>query len=342
LGGAGECYICGGLTSKIDAVLELVARTAKPYDFVTFSVGLSVPQDTQEREDRLRAEFKVRGHETLKAQLAKIITDEFAALSKKKPEKLRPDLSVLVDLIEFRVHVSSKPLFVYGRYTKPAGISQRRQRCDKCGGTGCGHCQNTGYTSDQSVEAVLARRLGKIFGSEKTKFTWFGSEDPDSRVLGSGRPFITEVKSPKRRTGPVGFLGRTKAGQVRVGGLRTLSGKPTRLPSFRTQARVFATSDEPPAKEWTERIESEMTNRLVEFRGPRKSVSRKIHSVQVVSTKGELVIDIEIDGGLPIKRLIDGESVNPSISEILKTQLRCRRFDITRIVEQGGFEFGKI
>jgi tRNA pseudouridine synthase 10 len=337
-----DCYICEGLTSKIDETLRLVAKATGHFDFATFSMGLSVLQAMQEREDRLRAEFKVRGYETLKGQLAKILTNKFAGLSGKKSEKLHPDVAILVDLIEFSVRVSSKPLFVFGRYSKPRGILQKRRPCDSCSGQGCVSCQNTGYVLEPSVEAILRERLGREFGSDKVKITWLGSEDPESRVVGPGRPFIVELKSPKKRACPTGFLVKTEVGQVRVTGLRALPGKPTQLPSFRTKARVFAKSEGLPQREWKRELSSKMTNLTVEFRGPRKVISRKVYRVEVVSMKEGLVLDIEIDGGLPIKRLVDGESVSPSISEILKTQLKCERFDITRIVEQGDFEFGKI
>ena len=55
-----------------------------------------------------------------------------------------------------------------------------------------------------------------------------------------------------------------------------------------------------------------------------------------------LTIDAELDGGLPVKRFVSGELVSPSISEVLKTEVRCRRFDICEVKETGRFEFAEI
>jgi len=38
-----------------------------------------------------------------------------------------------------------------------------------------------------------------------------------------------------------------------------------------------------------------------------------------------------MDGGLPVKRLVSGEAVSPSLSESIGIPLRCERFDIMRV-----------
>ena len=54
------------------------------------------------------------------------------------------------------------------------------------------------------------------------------------------------------------------------------------------------------------------------------------------------MIDAELDGGLPVKRFVSGELVSPSVSEVLKTEVRCSRFDIREVKETGEFEFAEI
>jgi len=54
------------------------------------------------------------------------------------------------------------------------------------------------------------------------------------------------------------------------------------------------------------------------------------------------MIDAELDGGLPVKRFVSGELVSPSVSEVLKTEVRCRKFDIREVKETGKLEFGKV
>ena len=49
------------------------------------------------------------------------------------------------------------------------------------------------------------------------------------------------------------------------------------------------------------------------------------------STRSFFVI-LEVDGGLPIKRFVEGINVDPSISKILDTKCTCIRFDINQIL----------
>ena len=40
---------------------------------------------------------------------------------------------------------------------------------------------------------------------------------------------------------------------------------------------------------------------------------------------------MEADGGIPIKRLVNGFSVIPNISSILNTDCSCEKFDVDQI-----------
>ena len=155
-----------------------------------------------------------------------------------------PDATILVDLDREAVQVTAKSIFVYGRYTKPPGVSQRRELCERCRGRGCGECES-GYKKGVSVEEVLDRRLGRILHSRTAKFTWMGSEDSESMVFPPGRPFIVEVKDPRRREVPTRLVARTGRGTVKVTGLKVLKGKPTSVPSFTFKTRAFILPEAP-------------------------------------------------------------------------------------------------
>jgi len=40
---------------------------------------------------------------------------------------------------------------------------------------------------------------------------------------------------------------------------------------------------------------------------------------------------VELDGGIPIKRLVNGQDVEPSLSSILENQCKCKFFDFHKI-----------
>jgi tRNA pseudouridine synthase 10 len=336
-----SCFICGGLTSRISVVGDRVLRRARKYQFKTFSIGMILPSGVQEREDRLRSDLRIRGRTTVKSELAGEIVGLVESRMHKKLDRLHPDLTVLVNLDNGVVEMTAKSIFIYGRYTKPRGIPQRRMLCERCGGRGCDECDE-GYERVPSVETAVGDRLLKIMHSPRAKFTWMGSEDPDSIVFPPGRPFVVEVKGPKSHKIPLRMVLRTGRGAVGVTGLKRLRGKPTSIPSFTFKTKAFVES-ETPVKPKPSELRT-LSNSLVQYKNNKgKTVYKKVHRLRILTAKGRrLTVEIKLDGGLPVKRLINGDSVSPSLSELLKTPLSCQRFDILRVWESRGFEYGKV
>ena len=335
------CFICQGLTSRLESTERKVAREASRYQFDTFSIGMILPAGVQEREDRLRSELRIRGRATIKSQLSGKIASFVQSKSDKKVDRLHPDLTAVVDLESGTVNLTAKSIFAYGRYSKPRGISQRRAVCERCNGRGCGICEG-GYAKAPSLEAVVDRRLVSLLGAQRTKFTWFGSEDPDSLVYPPGRPFIVEVKNPRKRRTPSRLVLRTGKGLAKISGLKVLKGRPSSVPSFTFETRAFIELETPldPIAIRSTRAKGTI---LVEYRNNKdKVVRKKVYRLRLRAKRRKLIAEIKLDGGLPVKRFVGGDSVSPSLSELLKTPLRCQRFDILRVWESGDLEFGKI
>jgi len=337
-----RCFICRGLTTRVDEIRSDVLRRLRGYEFRTFSVGLSLPEGMQEREDQLRAEYKLKGRETIKAWLSKSLSERIAKATHRRVDKLNPELAILVDLGASEVRLNARPVFIYGRYTKPAGIAQRKTFCASCRGSGCAVCGYSGHDETKaSVESTIQKRLDPLLGSKKMIFTWIGTEDPGSAVGPSGRPFVVEAKNPRKRRVPRGFVSRTGIGQIRVSGLKLLPRRPSKLPSFKFTTRVAIDSTSRVSPEDLRRLSRLMRNVVVEFRRPgEKPAYKRVYGVKAkAARRGGILAEIKLDGGLPVKRLVNGDSVSPSISEVLKADLRCRKFDILK-VEVGKFQYG--
>jgi len=335
------CFICRGLTSRFPEIGRMVVNRVQHYHFKTFSIGVIVPSGIQEREDQLRSGLKVRGEETIKSQLGRAISDAVRRGTRRRVDRQHPDVTVLVDLGRDAVTVTARSVFLYGRYTKPSGVPQKRELCDRCRGRGCEACQS-GYKEGVSVEEVLEKRLGKILRSPRAKFTWLGSEDAESAVLAPGRPFVAEFKGPKRRKVPSRVAARTGKGGIAVSGLKLLRGKPISVPSFTFKTRAFI-QPESQVRVLPAGLAKAMTGARIQFRNSKgKTVEKRVYSLKVKKKGAGLVVEIKLDGGLPVKRLICGGSVSVSLAELLKTPLSCQRFDILRVWESGSFKFGKI
>ena len=337
----GHCFICGGLMERFEDVAERVRRKANSYEFATFGVGLSMPEGVQEREDEIRSAFQLKGKQTVKGQLSALLSARLAEKLKKRQSRTNPDLMILVDVSNSQVTLQSKPLFYFGRYTKPTGVAQRRELCKSCWGQGCESCGQTGFDQSPSVEEKVGKKLTDITGARAAKFTWIGSEDLDSVVCGTGRPFVVELKSPRTRRAPRRFLAGGRGGRVRVTRGKILPSKPTRLPTFRFRTRIFAKAERKVAREEMRGLAKAFRRATVVFDRPNeRPVLKTVYSARGSVRGRRLVIEAELDGGLPIKRFVSGDLVSPSISQVLKTEVKCDRFDICGVKETGEFGFG--
>lgn len=313
------------------------------YQFETFAVGVSLPEGIQEREDELRSDLRLKGNETIKTQVAKLIAAHLSARLRKRVERLRPDLTLLVSLGTDEIAVSSRPVFFYGRYTKQRGASQKREPCTDCSGAGCSKCGKTGFQRRPSVEGLLRRKLSGFSGSDRMTFTWLGSEDRESKVFPPGRPFIAEVKSPVKRTFPRRFAVRYRGGQMSVSAGRVLPAKPVKLPTFKFRTEILATAASKVSAEALAGLHPAFRRAAVRFERPHDRPAWKmVYRANVTARGRTLVIRAELDGGLPVKRFVSGELVSPSVSEVLKTEVRCRRFDICGVTETGKLEIGEV
>jgi tRNA pseudouridine synthase 10 len=338
-----ECFICGGLMDRADSMVERIAAEAGKYEFKTFGIGLSMPEGVQEREDEIRSSLKLKGRETIKTELSKMLAAGVEREFGKRQDKLNPDLIATVGVASGEVAIRSRPLFFYGRYTKPRGIAQRKERCAHCSGRGCEACKMTGFKRSASVELGVGRRLVVETGAEAAKFAWIGSEDKDSKVVAPGRPFVAELKNPRRRKLPKAFLFKAGRRVVNVSHGRLLPSRPAALPRFRFRTLITAKSSGTVDALGLRELAKVFRNAEVVFDRPNeRPVSRRVYRVTARARGRIITIDAELDGGLPVKRFVSGELVSPSVSEVLKTEVRCRTFDICGVRETGKFGFGEV
>jgi len=337
------CSVCSGMMDLIAGMAELAARKAGRYQFRSFAVGVTLPEGVQEREDELRSNLKLKGNETIKTQAARALAAELARGLGKKLDRQHPDLNILADFGAGDAFVSSRPLYYYARYSKPGKISQKRSFCEHCHGGGCEKCGGTGFGRKPSVEGLLRKKLSGLSGGERMTFTWLGSEDRESRVLRPGRPFLVEIKDPKKRKLPAKFGAKIRGGLVSVTRGRVLPSKPVKLPSFRFRTKIRAVAASRVTPDALAELKSRFRGAAVRFDRPHSRPTTK--TVYRVSARGKgraISIDAELDGGLPVKRFVSGELVSPSVSEVLKTEVGCRTFDICRVKEIGGLGFAEI
>lgn len=199
----GECIVCDNLFDKLNDDLykkidDKINRLGVEFD--TFLVGSKISKDIQKRDEELSEKFDLNV-ETIKKEVNRLIGLGIWEIYGKEAEFESQDIVFNVDLIkEPKVRIQINPLYVEGKYNKwKRGIPQTKWPCTKCKGRGCEECNFTGKQYPESVEELISEHFLKLTKGREAKFHGAGREDIDVLMLGSGRPFVLEIKEPKIR-----------------------------------------------------------------------------------------------------------------------------------------------
>lgn len=325
----GQCYICRGLMGNLDSTADKIIDAVRGYEFETFLIGATLPTQIYEREDTMRARLKIRGRESVKSQLTRELGTRLARLARKKVEYTKPDITVSLAIDKENnvdVAVRSRPLALFGRYVKKSrGVPQKQDRCPSCEGRGCDSCNYSGLSGYGSVEGVVAKGLVEMTGGQVPKFSWIGSEDQSSLVLGRGRPFYARVFNPRKR--------KLKKSRISGNGvtatLSVIEDEPDLQPRFKVKTKIHAKCERALAREDMKKLNS-LAGAEVRFENRNKTASKKIHSARARRLHGiQFALTMVADGGLMIKQFVGGEEyMKPNVSEILGSKCECVMFDI--------------
>jgi tRNA pseudouridine synthase 10 len=236
--GAGEeCWVCEGQCAAHDEWAGRAVDGVADYEFDTYQVGTRTPPLLDENDRLLREEAGLDpdAGESFKSAFNREVGKRFGHETDADVDFERPDVLVLLNLERGDVDVQVNPAFVYGRYRKlERDVPQTEWPCNECGGSGkrlgddgevdCEHCEGTGYMYPTSVEQEVAPRVRAAMDGEEALFHGAGREDVDALMVGTGRPFVVEVKRPRRRSPDVDALedeiNEAAEGRVEVEGLR--------------------------------------------------------------------------------------------------------------------------
>lgn len=349
-----DCQICRGLFSEVPKFADLVVRSSKPFEHSNFLVGSKVDASMVEREEQLWAEVGTVESESVKAEVNREIGKLVEATIEKPVEFKNPDLVFLVDTMFDRVSVNVTPLFVYGRYRKLSrGIPQTRWPCRECRGKGCPRCGGKGRMYETSVQDMIGPVLMRHAEGEEEFFHGMGREDIDAVMVGNGRPFVAEVRRPRRRSIDLasveGEINSGANGQVEVEGLRPSTRDEVRAiksatfpKTYRVRVRFQQDFDHRKLNDivrvLAEKPISQLTpNRVAHRRADLERV-RTVHSIDVVSVEGsEVVFAVKADSGTYIKELMHGDEgrTQPNVADIVGVPCEVVELDVTWIGDKG-------
>ncbi|WP_457750740.1 tRNA pseudouridine(54/55) synthase Pus10 [Thermococcus sp.] len=326
-----ECELCHNIFEEIPKLVEAMVEADKDIEFETFLVGSRFPEDIKEREKAIWEELGIKTGEPINREFNRELGKAFGRRTGKETSN-NPDVVFIVEPFSESIELQINPLYVYGRYRKLVrGIPQTPLP-----------------DFEDSVASIICRAFSEAFGG-KCVFKGAGREDVDVRTLCNGRPFIVEIKRPKRRKGDLKKLaGKINAsGKVEVLDLRFVSAKEveevlTKNHRKEYLALVFVEEDVTP--EEAEEVARKLTDLKIHQRTPwrvRKARADKIRVKKVHEAEARWIdekhfeLRLVTDGGLYIKELISGDNgrTRPSVTDLLGKRAWCERLDVLNILD---------
>lgn len=249
------CPFCENLFEEVDVLADIIFDSLEPYELSRLQLGARFPKDQMETEEDLRKRLGAGGSDPLKSSLVQQIGERLRGrLDGVKMVNDKPDVLALIDVLTLTVELDVRAVYVYGRYRKlERGIPQTRWPCRACKGRGCQRCEDTGLQYKNSVQDFIGNPMLDVFEGAEHAFHGMGREDIDVRCLGRGRPFVLEVKEPKKRNfNPEALMetiNKTAKGSVEVLAVRSSN-----------RSEVVRIKDTPAEKSYTIRFTLEPMN----------------------------------------------------------------------------------
>ncbi|MBE8540075.1 tRNA pseudouridine(54/55) synthase Pus10 [Geoglobus acetivorans] len=354
-GREGKCTVCCNAFDQIESLARKILDELEEYEFDTFDAGIRLYGSSKAMQDFLREKFGVE--DTLKEHFRSEFIRKLSEISGRK-RKIGGDINVIVNLENLSYSIEISPVFIYGRYKKRVRfLSQTRWLCGDCGGKGCERCNYTGRKY-LSVEDLIIQPALELFKGKNAFLHGSGREDVDARMLGTGRPFILEIESPKKRKVDLNELetaiNENAGGKIEVEFFfyteRRAVEKIKKAAYSKTYRAIISLEGdvdfeklEKALKKLEEHEISQRTPQRVEHRRADKVRKRKVYSIRLLLKKGrKAVVTIHAESGLYIKELISGDEgrTTPSLSELLGVDCRVEKLDVLSI--NGGLEDGNL
>jgi len=349
----GSCWVCGNFFDTVAVWAERVVAALQGIEYATFLIGCRVPPLISESEEMVWSDLSLADPEPFKSEVNREVGKAVAEITGKNVDFKKPDIVALLDLSQEIVNLQVSPVFFYGRYKKhERGIPQTHWDCRACRGAGCEKCNFTGKQYQDSVEELIGRPVIDLFSAQNAVLHGAGREDIDARMIGTGRPFILEVVSPKRRTGDLpsveAAINQSAQGRVTVELVRwTERNEVETLKSNKAHKkyRIIVGVEGAPSPDEFAKAAKSLSGVIIRQRTPERVAHRradKIRERRVLAIEctgeedGRYTVEVTGEAGLYIKELISGDNgrTQPSLSEALGFSARVTSLDVVLVEEK--------
>ncbi len=326
------CWVCEGLCDRFDELAAAAVDALGETELYTYQVGSRIPPLVEENDRLLRIDAGLDPEvgEGLGTELNREVGRRIGRRLGAEVDFERPDVQFLVDTDAETIDVQRNSVSIYGRYRKlERGIPQTEWE-----------------KFDESVEELVAPPFLSAFRGTEAVFHGAGREDVDALMLGSGRPFVLEIKQPRRRDADLEELRAAVEegtnGKVEVESLAFAThGMIERVKEHDASKTYRATVDFVEAVEDAdfEAAIDALDGATVEQRTPHRVDHRRADLIRertVLDIVGSLTdeytatVEVHGEGGLYIKELVsgDGGRTEPSLAGLLGVDATVAALDV--------------
>ena len=347
-----SCSLCKGSFEGIEGLAQEVLKNLRGFEYETFLVGVELPLEVAEREDEFKARFSVTHGESMKNQFSRDIGKELCRITGRQVDFTKPEVVAIVNPFSQLVRLQINPLFVCGRYKKLVrGIPQSRWLCGNCAGEGCDKCGGRGRMYEDSIEELIGVPIMDVTEGTEIALHGAGREDVDALMLGSGRPFVLEIKEPKKRfidlTQLTERINAKAEGKIKVQKLKFADKDVVRrYKKAEAAEKIYRTIVEfgrNVSDEELQKVEIALSNSRISQQTPTRVLHRRANLMRekyIYEAKTRRLsqnraeIKIHCQGGLYIKELVtgDGGRTKASVASVLGVEATPLQLDVLRVV----------
>jgi tRNA pseudouridine synthase 10 len=352
------CPVCEGAFADAERWLACALEEAAAYEFATFQVGTKFPGPCEGLEKEIsKAMGQEKVGENIRTEANRWLAAAIATKTgtRTDPEGT-PDLVLEVDTRYWSCHAEANAAFVKGRYTKHRrDIPQTHWPCRDCTGRGCWKCHDTGVTYAESVEDAIGVPAEPLFGATGHSFHGAGREDIDALMLGTGRPFVLELRDPRRRAADLAELEERINAQTALTGVAVRGLRPARKEEvadikegeYEKEYLAHCVAESPVERAAVEAACSSLAGVTLEQRTPERVSHRRadlvrrrtLHALAVeamaASSGLRFSVRVRAESGTYIKEMVNGDEgrTTPSLAARLGVPTRVEFLDVVAILD---------